>query len=223
MPEFVATMSALRSIRPNLSRCLDLSEIDEMGIPSYLDGNWLSRKAAWGKVRIVLKLANCRTDDVVLDFGCGTGILLALTKGTPKKVYACDINTGAAKLMVEEFGIPNVEFVSPEKLVDLPSGEITKIVAANVLEHVPNVTELARDFARLLAHNGRLIVSGPMENFMYRLGRRIVGFSGDYHVRTVNDIFDDISASECFKVDRRRVFPLPGPMCLYRVASFTPQ
>ncbi|MDZ7615460.1 MAG: class I SAM-dependent methyltransferase [Patescibacteria group bacterium] len=198
------------------------AEVDDMGLRSYLDGNWCSRKAAWGKVRVVLALANCQPDDVVLDFGCGTGILLALLRGIPKKMYACDINTQAAQRMVKELAIPNIHFLSPDELAQLPRREVTTIVAANVLEHVPDVTRLAHEFFSLLACDGTLVVSGPTENLLYRLGRWIVGFSGDYHVRTIDDIFATLISSGRFQRRVQRHFPLPGPACLYRIGVFNP-
>lgn len=44
--------------------------------------------------------------------------------------------------------------------------------------------------SHLLKPDGTLLVSGPTESWWYRLGRRVVGFSGEYHVRSIHDIHD---------------------------------
>ncbi|KKK93945.1 hypothetical protein LCGC14_2687800 [marine sediment metagenome] len=212
----------LRSLRNRITHELDASDIDEMGLPSYLDGSWLSRRMAWGKLDVLITLASFQPEDVVLDFGCGTGILLALINKRVKKVFATDINPRMAKLVVRELGIANVEFLPVEAVPQLPSGEVTKIVAANVLEHVPDLQRVITDFGKIMAPTSRLIVSGPTENLLYRFGRWTVGFSGDYHVRGIDDIFAEVGSSEDLVLQSQRAFPLPGPFCLYRIASFLP-
>lgn len=213
---------SLQSLRSHIARHLDPSDIDEMGLRSYIDGNWLSRQMAWGKLGVVISLADFQTDDVVLDFGCGTGILLALINGRVKKVYATDIHLRVAELLVRKLEIANVELIPPEAVPQLRRGEVTKIVAANVLEHVPDLRHVIKDFVGIMAPTSRLIVSGPTENFLYRFGRWTVRFSGDYHVRKIGDILTEIGSNKEFVLCCRRTFPLPGPLCLYQIASFVP-
>jgi len=59
-----------------------------------------------------------------------------------------------------------------------------------VLEHVRDLQGTLAALLRLLKACGQMIISGPTENAVYRLGRKLAGpeFSGDYHERRVERI-----------------------------------
>lgn len=194
--------------------------IDEMAIPSYLEGNALSRFFSWGKLHFVLKAAELKANQRILDFGCGTGILLGDFTQDGRFTFATDLELTVAREVTRELGISPVQFIQPDEVSnEIPDGSLDRIVAANVLEHVEERVELLKLFGRKLKVDGRLIVSGPTENRLYRLGRRIVGFSGDYHVATVRDVFDDVLCAG-FQTTKMHNWPLPGPVCLYKIAAF---
>ena len=57
---------------------------------------------------------------------------------------------------------------------------------------------------------GRMLVSGPTENALYRLGRRIAGFDGHYHKVTIYDVERALAERlECLCVQR---VPLTLPL-----------
>ena len=64
------------------------------------------------------------------------------------------------------------------------------IIALDVLEHVDDLTDILQQFRRLLKPGGIVVISGPTENGLYKLGRRIAGkrFTGDYHVSNIGRI-----------------------------------
>lgn len=77
------------------------------------------------------------------------------------------------------------------------------------LEHNANFAEILNILTRSLADRGRLILSGPTENFLYRLGRRVAGFSGEYHKVTISEI-EQATRRELFLTSRRLApFGLP--------------
>lgn len=194
--------------------------VDEMAMPSYVAGNALSRWAFWGKLRHVVELAALRPGGRVLDFGCGSGILLPALCGEGRRVEATDLELGPARQVAAALGLEGVRFHEAGAWEEaVPDGSLDAVVAANVLEHVEARPRLLATFARKLAPGGRLVVSGPTENALYRLGRRIVGFTGHYHVATVRDVLADVEATGLRRVARRR-FPLPGPACLYVIAAY---
>jgi hypothetical protein len=88
-----------------------------------------------------------------------------------------------------------------------------------VLEHVEERPALLESMKRWLAPGGRLVISGPTENALYRFGRRLVGFTGHYHVTNVSHVFADADAVGLTRL-RSRSWPLPGPLCLYRICAF---
>ena len=57
--------------------------------------------------------------------------------------------------------------------------------ALDALEHNPDFPQLLLRLAAKLSHGGILILSGPTENHLYRLGRRIAGFDAHYHATNI--------------------------------------
>jgi trans-aconitate methyltransferase len=68
-----------------------------------------------------------------------------------------------------------------------PAGQFDLITALDVLEHVQDLPRTLEALLRLLSPAGTLVVSGPTENVLYRIGRRLAGseYSGDYHERGI--------------------------------------
>lgn len=194
---------------------------DEQAVPSYLRGWWLSRRVFWGKLRPIVRAADPRPGRSILDFGCGTGILLPTWEGNGMRVWATDLHLEMARTLAARFVLRRVTFVDADRWAEeVPDGSLDTIVAANVLEHVEDRPALYATFARKLRADGRLVVSGPTENAAYRFGRALIGFAGDYHVTTIATLLAEVRAAEFRPLPERR-YPLPGPACLYRIAAFT--
>jgi 2-polyprenyl-3-methyl-5-hydroxy-6-metoxy-1,4-benzoquinol methylase len=64
------------------------------------------------------------------------------------------------------------------------------INALDVLEHVDDLRGTLSDLLGLLKPGGRLVVSGPTENILYQIGRKLAGpeYSGEYHERGIAEI-----------------------------------
>jgi methyltransferase family protein len=69
------------------------------------------------------------------------------------------------------------------------------INALDVLEHVDDLSRTLFDLLNLLQPGGRLVVSGPTENILYQIGRKLAGreYSGDYHERGVGVIKQELA------------------------------
>lgn len=211
-------MSAYEECRQSIG----LDVIKGMGLPSYLHGSYISRYVFWRKLRHVIAAARLQPNSRVLDFGCGSGILLIELCAEGRTVFATDLNFNIAKKVAQKLGLERVVFFTIDDLKKkIPDSSIDTIIAANVLEHIDNRADLLRLLKTKLKNNGRLVVSGPTENSLYRFGRSLIRFSGDYHKCTVYEVLDDI-----FSLGFRHVFsrnwPLPGFMCLYKIAAFLP-
>jgi hypothetical protein len=71
---------------------------------------------------------------------------------------------------------------------------------------------------RLLRPDGKLLVCGPTENWIYKLGRRIVGFSGEYHHRSIADIERAMERRFVVRTVKRMFYPFT----LFVVLEATP-
>lgn len=193
---------------------------DEQAVPSYLRGWWLSRQFFWGKLAPIVAAAAPDRGETLLDFGCGTGILLPTWEGAGARTWATDLHLEMARSLARRFALERVTFLDAGAWEEaIPDASVNVIVAANVLEHVEDRPALYATFRRKLVPGGRLVVSGPTENTLYRFGRALIGFTGDYHVSTIADLLVEIDGAG-FTRERDRAYPLPGPACLYRIARY---
>jgi len=86
--------------------------------------------------------------------------------------------------------------------------DIDIITSFDVLEHVIKLDSLLKIFTKTLSPSGRIIISGPTENFWYSLARKIakIGIKGkmkggEEHVRNIFDIKNQILSSG-FKLEK---------------------
>lgn len=217
-----------RRIDPDTLRemgaALAAADRDEMAIPSYLHKNPALRWMAWRRVEVTggLLRAAVPQGGTVLDYGCGTGVLFEDACERAARVVGVDLVLEPARLLVERRGLSKVELMSPEGVRGaLGPGSVDVIVAAEVLEHIEDLDECFAFFARVLKPGGQLLVSLPTENAAYRFGRKLAGFTGDYHSHDAAGIDAHLVRSG-FRPTKRKAVPLPGPAMIYLVAAYSP-
>jgi len=152
-------------------------------VPSYCHPNWLAAGVAWW--RLVKVAALCRRHgpfEPLLDFGAATGEVAHLL-GDVGDYHFVESDEALAKALVE--WQPQAR---RERLESLPEKKFRVILALDSLEHNEDVGSIVRRLVASLREDGVLIVSGPTESALYRLGRRIAGFGGHYHKQTVYDV-----------------------------------
>jgi len=165
-------------------------EFDEQALPAYCHRNRLMRWLFWQRLRRVVRHLD-RTvpaDARVLDFGCGVGMLLPLLAARGYRLTGVDLDTRYTSHFLHAFRVMDATILTPDRLCELPAGGFDMVTALDVLEHVPDLDGTVARLRELLRPGGKLIVCGPTENFLYRIGRRLAGFSGAYHVRNIGDI-----------------------------------
>ena len=148
--------------------------------------------------------------DVVLDFGCGEGAFLPTLSATYTRVIGCDLFLDASRYIVTSLKLPNVQLVSPDELSDLQDASCDIIVAAEVLEHVADLSSVTQTLLQLLKPGGKLQVSLPTETPFYQFGRRLFGFTGlAGHHRGADDAI--IILAQTFRVIREELIPINYP------------
>lgn len=220
-------MSALRIDRPSRAEIRQLvaedvglptAVTDEMAIPTHTHSNPLIRWLFWRRYVQIAELAALEADMSVLEFGCGIGTFLPTLCLNAGEVLALDLFPQYARRLVDRRGL-HVRF--PDDLTAVADGSLDRIVAADVLEHIDDLAGVLTQLRAKLKPGGRLLMSGPTENLVYRLGRIVAGFGGkgDYHVTNVERLRRDI-ASQGFELLRTRNLPFAIPPHLFRVHEF---
>jgi 2-polyprenyl-3-methyl-5-hydroxy-6-metoxy-1,4-benzoquinol methylase len=191
---------------------------DEMAIPSYLHPNPLIRWLMWRRYETIAAFLGDTKGQVALEFGCGMGLFLPELHRHFQRVFAIDLFPDYAVALSARRGL-STNFVA--ELDEIPDATIDVIIAADVLEHIEGLPAYLAKFSARLNKGGRLIVSGPTESMIYKLGRVVAGFGdkGDYHHTNIDRLIDDIT-SHGFDHLRAVRLPFPVPPTLFKVCEF---
>ncbi len=212
-------ISQFRHIRERRSTLLHTIDVErafdqwkETCVPSYCHSNPAAAYVSWMRLFAAAELADeCTgTQKRVLDFGSSVGELRHLLKNAESYEFIEQDEAAASVLKSQS---PDATHVTLENAEE---GAYDMVFAIDALEHNENFAELVGRLSRLVAPNGVFILSGPTENGLYRLGRRIAGFSGDYHFTTIYDI--EKAAEQ--HLTRAGVKTVPFGIPLFRITAW---
>lgn len=159
---------------------------EESCVPSYVHPFLPAAWAAWRRPIAAAKLYDRHAPEgPILDFGSATGevrFLFQKAKGPYHFVEQTDVL--AAALLRES---PDA---TREYADNLGEERFAAVFALDSLEHNEHdeLDPLLAQVARSMREDGVFVLSGPTENALYRLGRRMAGFTGHYHHMTIHDI-----------------------------------
>lgn len=208
----MGTITLIRERRSELRRRLDVARdfhnLEESCIPSYVHPNPAASGVAWMRLLAAARLYHrLAPQGPILDFGAAAGELchtIRLHEGLTPEYWFCELNEAlVATLKGMNASAQRVA------LEALPPAKFAAIFALDSLEHNDHVPALLDQLLPALAPDGVFILSGPTENWLYRTGRKIAGFSGHYHKTTISHI-EHWVAERVQLVERRRIpFGLP--------------
>lgn len=209
----------IRQLTGDLVAGLTDSDRDEMAIPSYLHQNPLIPWLMWKRYETIAELAAFSGHENVLEFGCGIGLFLPTLTRTCKTVSAIDLFPHYAQKLCRE---NNLTVAFPRSLDCVDDKSLDLIIAADVLEHVEPLDACLEQFLAKLKPTGRIIVSGPTENFAYRVGRVMAGFGnkGDYHHTDIDRINQQLTGFGARQLTIRRL-PFSYLPALFKVIAFS--
>jgi 2-polyprenyl-3-methyl-5-hydroxy-6-metoxy-1,4-benzoquinol methylase len=187
--------SAIRKVLAEAER----GRLDEAGFPAYSHPNPLINWLFWQRLRTAMNIIEGHAPyEQVLDFGCGSGVMLSFLAQHSQQVVAMDIDLVPLERVKRYIPLAeNVRVLEAQQasLSQLPPTSFNLINALDVLEHVADLPRTLSELIHLLKPGGQLLVSGPTENILYRVGRKLAGpeYSGDYHERGIAEIKQELS------------------------------
>jgi 2-polyprenyl-3-methyl-5-hydroxy-6-metoxy-1,4-benzoquinol methylase len=211
------------AIRQVLSEA-EPGQLDEIGFPAYSHANPVINWLFWKRLHTVIDYIEAEAPyDRVLDFGCGSGVMLHFLSKVSRSVVAADVDLVPLKHMMRYVPLPsNVQVleISAEALSREAPGSFDLIIALDVLEHVPDLEKSASGLLRLLRSGRQLVISGPTENLLYKFGRRLAGpeYSGEYHERGVEEIRRLLES----RAELRQIATLYWPAPLFQIFAARP-
>lgn len=151
------------------------------------------------------------SNDVILDYGCGTGEFINKVKDRVRSAYGYDVDQ--EKIQINKKKIKGVQFNTSRVGTKLPykNNFFDKVFMFHILEHVDSEENALLEANRVLKPNGKLILASPykgifswadMANLRYRfpLIHKIIGkiFFGEekynkLFLHNKSDLFGDSS------------------------------
>lgn len=185
---------------------------EETCVPSYCHNNFVAAYVSWMRLFAAAKLAEESVPVLhrVLDFGASVGELSHIL-GSGVQYHFVEQDETAASFLVKQN--PTAQ---RQMLQEIRSQTYDVVFAIDSLEHNPNFTELLGSLTGLVGQQGILILSGPTENKLYKLGRMIAGFEGDYHFTTIYEI----EAAAAAHLERIRTKTIPIGVPLFRITAW---
>lgn len=209
-----AIEDAFQDARDDLVREFGEERLEEKAFPTYANSLKPARYLAWSRVRHAQRMLDRASGRAALDFGSGLGVMLPFLAERYDRVVACDEDTEVTEYMVRRLGLSGVEVVPS---VDAIRGPFDAVVALDVLEHIDDLAPIYQPMLAASAPGARWVISGPTENWLYGVMRKIARTSGDEsHVHTIHEVLDGVPTT-MEAVERRR---LPFGLPLFVVAEF---
>jgi len=190
-------------------------EFYEAALPSYTHRNRLMAWLFWKRLDTALSLAGDLSGKSVLDFGCGSGVTFKYLNERGATVAGCDNRTAELARKISEMLGTEAELY--DDLFKITGRKFDLILALDVLEHIEDLDPFIDRFRELSSQGAKVIVSGPTENLLYRFGRLLAGFSGDYHVTNIYDIEKRLSAVGLQREALKVLYP---PVPLFRISRW---
>jgi 2-polyprenyl-3-methyl-5-hydroxy-6-metoxy-1,4-benzoquinol methylase len=197
--DFQAYKNRYRSAIRKVLQESEKGRLDEAGFPAYSHPNPLINWLFWQRLHTAMAYIEKQGPyESVLDFGCGSGVMLSFLAGQSQHVMATDIDLVPLERVRKYIPLPeNIQVVDAKQIFisQLPPRSFDLINALDVLEHVDDLPRTLSELLNLLKPGGRLVVSGPTENILYQIGRRLAGpeYSGEYHERGIAEIKRELS------------------------------
>ncbi len=202
----------------------------------YIHPNPLIRRVFWKRLDNAAALASeggsalaggggsarASSEGSALDFGTGNGFALPYIAERFKSVDGIDLKVNpCAHAIVQKLGLKNVRLLEMSGYKLKLSRKYDAVFALDVLEHFEQLDSAVRQIKAVLAPGGALIVSGPSENLLYRMSRKVFGLKKpEDHYHTADEVF--AACGRHFKLEKERNVPagVPSSVALFRIGRF---
>lgn len=192
--EFQIYKARYRSAIQNVLQDSERGRLDEAGFPAYSHPNPLINWLFWQRLRTAMSYIEKHAPyENLLDFGCGSGVMLSFLARQSRHVTAMDIDLVPLERVKKYIPLAeNIRVLDANQvsISQLGPKSLDLINALDVLEHVDDLPATLSALLTLLKPGGRLVISGPTENILYQIGRKLAGpeYSGEYHERGIAEI-----------------------------------
>lgn len=127
-------------------------------------------KSTREKLCAAVLLPALRSDQVVLDYGCGPGFLAQSVSKHVRQVYAVDLSRGALECARILNGAPNIIFLHTSQVSEIPDSTVDLVYSFAVIQHVTDAIfrDILAMLLRKLKPGGQLLIHLVLEDAQWR-------------------------------------------------------
>jgi len=127
----------------------------------------LYREEQEAKIKSALKHVQLKNSDLVLDVGCGTGILFRHIKKHIGFLVGLDLSKNLLKKALHKAkNSPNITLILADAdYMPFISGSFDKVFAVTLLQNIPNIKMTLQEINRVTRKNALIIVTGLKKAF----------------------------------------------------------
>lgn len=142
----------------------------------YAHPNPVARWIFWQRLKVGFRLLDgVPAGSRVLDLGGGSGAFLPSLANRFAEVSVVDLDLNDARRVANHYRLANVRLFEQDISKWDDAGMYDLVVTMDVLEHFADKSVPRRFLDSHLKPNGLLLVSLPTENWIYQLGRAVLG------------------------------------------------
>lgn len=134
------------------------------------------------KIKEILKNVDIEPSDIVLDVGCGTGLLFEHVARLSGLMVGVDISMGAlrrAKNLVKRSGLNMVHLIRADAdFLPFKDHVFSKVFAVTMLQNMPNPQLTLKEILRVSKENSEIIITGLKRAFTRELFSRTLAEAG---------------------------------------------
>jgi len=132
------------------------------------------------KIEAVMESINMEKEGLVLDVGCGTGLLFNYIANKTKMIVGLDISRGTlfqAKKRAKKFA--NVHLILADSdNIPLKEGVFSHVFALTLIQNTPNPFKTFNEIKRVSKENAVIIVTGLKKKFPIKTFKRLLHDAG---------------------------------------------
>jgi ubiquinone/menaquinone biosynthesis C-methylase UbiE len=139
-------------------------------IPQYFSKNPLMRRLFYKRLEVAVRLVEFKEDDVVLDVGCGPGLLLQLMSSFVGCAVGVDVrDLSPVHRWLEAAKNSNCALVRADgNFLPFGSGVASAVFCLDTLEHIPTASRVVGEISRVVKKDGVVVFSLPTENTLFK-------------------------------------------------------
>jgi len=147
----------------------------------------LYRREQDAKIKSILKVLTVRCKDLVLDAGCGTGLLINHLARRVGHFVGVDLSMESLKVFMERsyrLGIKRSVSLIQADVDNLPFRDnvFDKVIALTLLQNVPEPLDTLQEIIRVSKSDSEVAVTGLKKHFDEKSFNNLIGKIGEEHI-----------------------------------------